>query len=124
MQLTKEMLTRIIKEELANVLAEQEEQFKISTRGSREKGHMLTVQDKDNNAWVTGMSGAGQESSTDRSMIEMGYDTVHNLVAKANAGDEEAIRIVNWYLAQEQREQALRKYRKDNPNPRTFSPYE
>ena len=92
MKLTQEQLKQIIREELQNVLAE--ENFKSQTRKQPDGAKIILVTGGGLPSMKIPASGGGQTSDLDRSLYQAGYKSVHDLVEKANEGDEDAKQIL------------------------------
>ena len=98
MQLSKKMLTRIIKEELANVLAEYDtmpqEDYDL-----RQDGTNWVVTDRDGETFETPKGAAGQMSQIDLAIKNAGFsEGITQLIDKANRGDEKAIQIIKYLI--------------------------
>ena len=98
MQLTKGMLTRIIKEELANVLAEYDtmpqEDYDL-----RQVGTNWVIIDRDGETFETPKGAASQMSSIDLAIKNAGFsEGITQLVDKANRGDKKAIQIIKYLI--------------------------
>ena len=99
MQLTKGMLTRIIKEELANVLAEYDT-MPQEVYDLRQDGTNWVVTDQDGESFETPKGAATQITSIDLVMKKNGFPQgITQLVNKANSGnDEKAVELINRFI--------------------------
>ena len=98
MQLSKKMLTRIIKEELANVLAEYDtmpqEDYDLEQVGTN-----WVVTRLDGETFVTPKGDAKQITSIDLVMKNNGFSQgITDLIDQANNKDEKAVELINLLI--------------------------
>ena len=98
MKLTTTILKQIIKEELANVLAEYDT-MPQQDYDLRQDGTNWVVTDQDGETFKTPKGAANQITSIDLVMKKNGFPQgITQLVNKANSGDEKAVELINLLI--------------------------
>ena len=92
MKLTNQQLKQIIREELQNVLGEAEFKYK-SIPSDKYSGGIRLIGPGQKFKDLPG-SGGGQTSDLERALYRKGFKGYHDLISKANAGDEAAMDIL------------------------------